>query len=175
MSAQPQPTVTATEPLEGSLPSVQQAVIEMLAARGVTLPELAAIVYDLQRPYIPDITLAECQDSLEHVLAKREVQNAVLTGLALDMLAEQDLLPEPLASIVRRDDPLYGIDEILPLSIVNVYGSIGLTNFGYLDKVKPGIIGGTDRRQGQVNTFLDDLISALAAAAAARIAHNRRC
>ena len=48
---------------------------------------------------------------------------------------------QPLASMLRNDDNLYGIDEILSLSIVNVYGSIGLTNFGYLDKLKPGIIG----------------------------------
>ena len=35
---------------------------------------------------------------------------------------------------------VYGIDEILALSIVNIHGSIALTNFGYADKLKPGII-----------------------------------
>lgn len=153
---------------------VREIVASLLAHRGVNLRDLARVVYDLQKPFAPDLTLAECEDSLWHVLGKREAQNAVLTGLALDMLAEKNLLPEPVGSMIRSDDPLYGIDEILPLSIVNVYGSIGLTNFGYLDKVKPGPIGGADRRPNQVNTFLDDLISALAAAAAARIAHHRR-
>ncbi|EGD50017.1 phosphatidylglycerophosphatase A, partial [Thermoanaerobacter ethanolicus JW 200] len=62
-----------------------------------------------------------------------------MTGIALDKLAEKDMLEEPLLSILKKDEPLYGIDEILALSITNVYGSIGLTNFGYLDKVKPGI------------------------------------
>ena len=42
------------------------------------------------------------------------------------------LIDEPLASILRNDDNLYGIDEILSLSIVNVYGSIGLTNLAIL-------------------------------------------
>lgn len=161
-----------TEP-EGP-PSPMRAVAEhLLAERGVSLTELAQVVLELQRPYCPDLTLEECQESLGHVLDKREVQNAVLTGLALDMAAEKGLLPEPLGDMIRRDDPLYGIDEILPLSIVNVYGTIGLTNFGYLDKVKPGPIGVANRRLGQVNTFLDDLASALVAAAAARIAHRR--
>ena len=71
-----------------------------------------------------------------------------------------------------RDESLYGIDEVLVLSIVNVYGSIGLTNFGYVDKLKPGIIGKlNDEKSEMCNTFIDDIVGALAAAAASRIAH----
>ncbi|MFW6272649.1 MAG: phosphatidylglycerophosphatase A, partial [bacterium] len=72
-------------------------------------------------------------------------------------------------------NPLYGIDEILVLSIVNVYGSIGFTNFGYVDKLKPGIIGTLDeagKASNKCNTFLDDIVGAIAAAAASSIAHN---
>ena len=76
--------------------------------------------------------------------------------------------------MLRNDDNLYGIDEILSLSIVNVYGSIGLTNFGYLDKLKPGIIGSINDKKNSVNTFLDDIVAAIAAAASARIAHRAR-
>ena len=50
------------------------------------------------------------------------------------------MLSEPLQDIVKRDEGLYGIDEVIALSIVNVYGSIGFTNFGYIDKLKPGIL-----------------------------------
>ena len=92
----------------------------------------------------------------------------------LDEFAEKKLLPEPLQTIVETDDGLFGIDEVLPLSIVNVYGSIGLTNFGYLDKTKYGIIKELDEgKKNGVNTFLDDIVAALASAAAARIAHSR--
>ncbi|MDI3280351.1 MAG: phosphatidylglycerophosphatase A, partial [Bacillota bacterium] len=130
-------------------------------------------VLELQRSYYPGLTLEACRESVGRVLEKREVQHAILTGIALDMLAEEGVLPEPLLDIVRRDDPLYGVDEILALSIVNVYGSVGLTNFGYLDKAKLGIVKRLNRhRLGRVNTFLDDLISAVAAAAAARLAHQ---
>ena len=58
---------------------------------------------------------------------------------------------------------------------MNVYGTIGLTNFGYLDKEKIGIIKDLDEEKGtQCNTFLDDLVAGIAAAAASRIAHKER-
>ena len=63
----------------------------------------------------------------------------------------------------------------MPLGIVNLYGSIGLTNFGYLDKEKIGIIKELDDRKktsDEVTTFADDLVAAIAAAAASRVAHQ---
>jgi len=148
-----------------------------LQERGVRIDDVAAVVLRLQSPFVTGLELPECVESVEAVLSKREVCHALLTGIALDTLAERGALPEPLQSTLMHDDPLYGIDEVLALAVVNIYGSIGFTNFGYLDKVKPGIVGKVDRRghaQGRCNTFLDDLIAAVAAAAAARIAHGHR-
>lgn len=148
--------------------------IEMLNRRGVELKDIGDIVMILQEEYYPDLTLEVCIENVRAVLRKREIIHAVMTGIALDEIAEKKLLPEPLQSIVETDEGLYGIDEIIPLSIVNVYGTIGLTNFGYLDKEKIGIIKELDEMKGEaVNTFLDDLVAALAAAAASRIAHSR--
>lgn len=154
----------------------QSLSVRWLGERGVSVDDIARLVLQLQKPYVPHLTLRRCRESVERVLHKREVCHAILTGVALDMLAERGLLPEPLEGMVRDDDGLYGIDEVLALAIVNVYGSIGFTNFGYLDKVKPGIVGLAhgDGRDGRVNTFLDDLVSAVAAAAASRIAHHHR-
>jgi phosphatidylglycerophosphatase A len=152
-----------------------KTVIRMLAERGVLIREIAEVVLHIQRGYYPELTLEECETSVDAVIGKREVQHAILTGVALDVLAEQKKLPEPLQGIVADDDFLFGVDEILALSITNVYGSIGLTNFGYLDKTKPLIIGKlNDHKGGHCHTFLDDLVSAIAAAAASRIAHARR-
>ncbi len=148
--------------------------IDMLEKRGVTLEDIADLVMYLQHQYYEDLTIEECIDNLKSVLLKREIVHAILTGIALDELAEKKLLPEPLQTIVANDESLYGIDEIIPLSIVNVYGTIGLTNFGYLDKEKIGIIKDLDMQKGEeCNTFLDDLVAALAAATASRIAHSR--
>jgi len=148
---------------------------EWIAARGVTVREIGELVMLLQQTYYPDITLEECEFSVRKVLAKREVQNAVLLGINIDVLAERGLLEEPLARIVRRDEPLVGCGEILLPGIVNVYGSIGLTNFGYLDKIKPGVVGRLNRKDAgkRVHTFLDDIICAIAAAASSRLAHDR--
>ncbi len=154
--------------------ALQKLSIEQLKNRGVDLMDIAEISWALQKPYHPELTLEACIESVERVLMKREVCHAVLTGIALDELAEKKLLPEPLQSIVESDDGLYGIDEVIPLSIVNVYGTIGLTNFGYLDKEKVGIIKALDEgKKNGVNTFLDDIVAGLASAAASRIAHSR--
>ncbi|MCA1030390.1 phosphatidylglycerophosphatase A [Bacillus timonensis] len=148
---------------------------DMLEERGVRIHDIAEIVFTLQKKYVTDVTIEDCIHHVEKVLDKREITHAVLTGLSLDILAEKNLLPQPLQHLVESDEPLYGIDEIIPLSIVNVYGSIGLTNFGYLDKEKFGIIKALDEHQGEhVHTFLDDIVCALAAAAASRIAHRSR-
>lgn len=148
---------------------------ERLEERGIKLSDIAKIVYDLQSPYSPHINMEICLESVEMVLEKREVVHAVLTGLALDKMAMEKNLDEPLQSIISNDEGLYGIDEILPLGIVNLYGSIGLTNFGYLDKEKIGIIKELDDRKktsDEVTTFADDLVAAIAAAAASRVAHK---
>ena len=145
----------------------------LLKERGVTVQDIADIVMMIQQPYIPDLTMDECVESVQAVLEKRETQNAIITGIELDRLAEQKKLSEPLQSIMTHDEALFGIDEILALSIVNLYGSIGFTNYGYVDKVKPGIIKNLDSKvDSHCNTFLDDLVGAVAAAAAGRIAHN---
>ncbi len=159
-----------------NMEELQTIAIEMLERRGVTLSDIADIVMILQKGYYEGLTHEMCIENLHAVLRKREIIHAILTGIAIDEMAEKKLLPEPLQEIIESDEGLYGIDEILPLSIVNVYGSIGLTNFGYLDKEKIGIIKklDEDKRGIQVNTFLDDIVAALAAAAASRIAHSDR-
>lgn len=150
--------------------------IKLLEERGVSLNDIAKITYELQQNYYEDLTLDECLEHVNLVISKREVINTILTGITLDKLAESGHIEEPLRSILLSDYSLYGIDEVLAYSIVNIYGSIGLTNFGYVDKVKFGIIGEIDKlgkKAGKCNTFLDDIIGGIAAAAASRIAHTR--
>ncbi len=154
-------------------PQIGDLAKKALEDRGVTIKNIAELVYFLQKSYHPELQLQDCIENVEAVLKKREVQNAVITGVQLDVLAEKGLLEEPLLSIVKTDEGLYGVDEILAFSIVNVYGSIGFTNYGYIDKLKPGILKYlNDKSTGKVNTFLDDLVGAIAAAASSRLAHR---
>lgn len=156
-----------------SMRELYKKSIEVLNDRGVRIEDIAELVKALQKPYNPDINLEECIENVEAVLRKREVAHAILTGVAIDELAEKKQLPEPLQSIIDTDEGLYGIDEIIPLSIVNLYGTIGLTSYGFLDKEKFGIIKELDtKKNGKVNTFLDDLVAGIAAAAASRYAHG---
>ena len=153
-----------------------QHTVSRLNDFGVELIEIAKLVKELQGNYIEDLSLERCLESVESVIRKRESIHAILTGLALDDLANDGKLPEPIQSIISDDEGLYGIDEILTLGIVNMYGTIGLTNFGYLDKKKIGIIKDLDEKKKveRVTTFADDLVAAIAAAASARIAHQNR-
>lgn len=151
-----------------------ETIIGLLNDRGVSLDEITKIVLAMQSPYSPDLTVEECDEAVYSVLGKREVQYAILTGIAIDELAEARKLPEPLQGIIDSDEPLYGIDEILAMGIANIYGSIGITTFGFLDKEKVGVIGELDncKHNQKVNTFLDDLVAGIAAAASAKIAHQ---
>jgi len=147
---------------------------EWLHKRGVTMHDMAELVYHLQAKYHDDLTIEECISNVDKVLGKREVQHAILTGIQLDVLAEKQQLDSPLQETIAADESLYGIDEVVALSIVNVYGSIGFTNFGYIDKIKPGILKElNDPKPGVVHTFLDDIVGAIAAAASSRLAHSQ--
>lgn len=152
---------------------LEQRARKLLLERGVEMKDIAELVYYLQAQYFNDLTIDMCIYNVNRVLSKREVQHAVLTGVELDILAEQDQLSEPLLDIIKRDEGLYGIDEVIAYSIVNVYGSIGITSYGYIDKQKPGILRElNDLSTGKVNTFIDDIVGAIAAAAASRLAHS---
>ncbi len=151
----------------------EQTARKWLLDRGVKTKEIAELVYFLQKDYHTDLKIEDCLHNVERVISKREVQNAILTGIQMDILAEKGMLEEPLQSIIESDEGLYGVDEILAFSIVNVYGSIGFTNYGYIDKLKPGILKDlNDKSSGKCHTFLDDIVGAIAAAASSRLAHR---
>ena len=154
---------------------IRNAAIALLEKRGVATKDIAELVYFLQKDFFPELTVADCEESVKRVLEKREVQNTILTGIQLDCIVEAGGIDEPLHDVIKVDDSLYGVDEVLALSILNIYGSIGFTNYGYIDRVKPGILERlNDKSSGEVHTFLDDIVGALAAAAASRLAHNRK-
>lgn len=65
-----------------------------LIERGVEIDDIAELVLFLQQKYHPGLELDICRQNVEHVLRKREVQNAVLTGIQLDVMAEKgELVP----------------------------------------------------------------------------------
>lgn len=151
---------------------VYETALSLLHERSVTLEDIANIVMFLQKQYIPNLKLETCLDSIHAVLKKREVQNALLTGIQLDILAEKGQLLSPLQEMLEQDEPLYGVDEVLSLAVINLYGSIGFTNYGYVDKIKYGILEKLNDKRYGVHTCLDDLVGAIAAAASGRIAHR---
>jgi phosphatidylglycerophosphatase A len=150
--------------------------VKLLAERGVTLDDIADCARFLQSEYHVDLVKEELLDSVLKVISKREVQYAIMTAIELDKMAEQGKMDnKTLQALLMNDDPLYGVDEVLAYGVCNLYGSIALTNFGFIDKRKYGIIDKLNKAgkgSGICNTFLDDIVGAIAAAAASRFAHR---
>ena len=149
--------------------------INALSSRDVKLEDIAECAKLLQGKYIEDLSDEDVMNNILAVLSKREVQYALLTAIELDMLCEEGKYHDKeLEHDVLNDVGLYGIDEVLAYGICNIYGSIALTNFGYIDKIKPGIIGKlNDDHSLRCNTFLDDIVGAISASAASRLAHGK--
>lgn len=147
-------------------------VVDRLEKRGVELNDLVEIIYNSQKEFEPALTIDRCQEYLTDALHKRELLNNAMVMLELDRLTEEDKVAEPLASIIKNDVGVFGVDETLALQIANIYGTIGTTNFGYFDRVKKGIIAKYDRDSQHVNTFIDDLLAAIVAAVCGKIAHQ---
>ena len=104
--------------------------IELLKERGVTIQDMADLVLFSQKKYYPELTIEDASYAIQRVLKKREVQNVIMTGIELDKMAEEKKLSAPFQKIMEKDNPLYGIDEVIVFSILNLYGAIGFTNYG---------------------------------------------
>ncbi len=153
-----------------------EKVLALLKSRGVTKQDIIECVYFLQKQYHDQLTSEKIIYYVDSVLNKREVQHAIYTGIAIDIAVEKKQLDnKELEQIIAEDYGLYGVDEVLAYGICNLYGSIALTNFGYIDKIKPGVIGRLNKadHKDQCNTFLDDIVGAVAAAAASKLAHDK--
>lgn len=150
--------------------------IQLLEERGVTVQDIAECSCYLQKRYIPDLTPERMEESVLRVIHKQEVQCAIMTAVELDRMAERGQMQDKeLETMLRQDDGLYGVDEVLAYGICNEYGSIALTNFGFIDKEKHGIIDKLNREgKGgkRCTTFLDDIVGAIAASAASRFVHR---
>lgn len=155
--------------------SKREYIAERFNELGITVREMAQIVVSEQEKYNPGLTMDMAIHAVERVIAKREVQHALVTALAIDELADESKLPEPLQSIISDDNPQYGIDESIALQASALYGTISTSNWGHLDKSKPGIIGNLNTMQkigGHVTTMTDDMVSMIIAAAEGKVSQN---
>lgn len=147
-------------------------VVKELDKRGIDEWTVGNAAYAMQHQYYPDVTVEQFGSELTNVLKKREVLNNLAVGFALDNFANRSLLPEPLQTIVANDLGNFTVDESLALNITQLYGTISSTNYGHADKEKIGFAKELDNSNGEINTFADDLFSALASAVCARFAHG---
>lgn len=153
-----------------------QVIGEHFERLGITVDKMAEIVYRDQKPYIDNLTEREASWAVSRVLNKTEFQDGLLVAIYLDKVAQMfNLMKEdnPLMDRLIDDHPNFGADEHLAMSLAGLYGSIATTNYGYIDKTKPGIVGELNDmgKSGEyVTTMLDDMIGAIIASAEAKLA-----
>ena len=143
-----------------------------LENKGIEFLDIAKISQKLSSKYFPNVSLNKYLKDLLDIMHKRDVLDAYMVGISLDKLSTDKQLDEPLQSILDADAGVFSIDEILGESIANLYGSIGSTDFGYIDHNKQGIIKRIDELKSTDNVFLDDLLGATAAALSAKTSHD---
>ncbi|UJF32044.1 phosphatidylglycerophosphatase A family protein [Paenibacillus hexagrammi] len=148
--------------------------LDLLLSRGVQLEDMVDILDQLQRPYNPDMERSLCEEHILAVLRKQQTFHAIQMGVKIDTAVENKEFSEQYNHIVGRDEGLFGVDESIATAVPLMYGTIALTNFGYLDKEKIGIIKelDSDHGEGKCNTFIDDIVCGIVAAACGRLAHN---
>lgn len=148
--------------------------VDLLTRRGIDKRAIASCTHFLQGRYREALTIDECLMKVEEVLHDPDIQNAVIIALELDILAENDTLNSRyIKDAMMKDDGLFGVDELIGLGMAFNYGPIAITSFGYIDKVKPEIIGILNTpKDGVCNTFADDVVGAIAACAASLLAHD---
>ena len=135
--------------------------------------DITIIAYNQQKRYYENVDYAVCKESVEKILSLRDIFHLLQLGAEIDRLAEEGLFKGPIQDIIRYDLGVFGVDEIFGLDIARLYGAIGQTNFGDIDVNKPGIVerlnedGKGDKES--CNTFLDDIVGAIAAAASTRV------
>lgn len=152
---------------------MQRLNIEKLEERGVTVREIAEIAYNQQLKYNKNIDIQECIVSVEKILSLRDTFHLLQLGAEIDRLAEAGLFKGPIQDIIQNDLGVFGVDEIFGLDIARLYGAIGQTNFGDIDVNKPGVVKVLNEAgkpgKPSCHTFLDDIVGAIAAAAATRV------
>lgn len=142
---------------------------------GISHLELAQEVLKEQTRHNPWMTLEDAYEAVEAVIRKREMQHALVTALTIDELADKKMLSEPMQSIIADDNPLYGIDETIALGTAGLFGTIAVTNFGFLDREKTDLakkLNDEQKAGGHITTMTDDLVSLIIASAEGKVAHS---
>ena len=147
-------------------------VLNKLKQRGVALEDICAKAIEEQKKHGVESSMADARKHLINLLHKREIMNVIMVGIYLDEQAEKGLIEGPLQDIIESDAPSFGLDESFAFIITSLFGSIASTNFGFLDVNKTGKARELDTSKGRVNTFLDDIFSALVSSLEAKLAHE---
>lgn len=145
----------------------------LLEREGVSVNSLVELVRIHQGKHFPDISDSEAIAALDDVMNKRNTLYALQVALYMDESFKNPEISKyyELSEALADDEPLFSIDEYLAFYITRMYGDIASTGYAHMDITKPGVVGDLNDRDNTV--FIDDIVSAIATSAGARIASLR--
>lgn len=144
--------------------------VDYLNRINVTFRDIAEICKMNQEKY-SNKDLDYYENTVVRVLHKREVLNHLMVMAFLDDADKGGFLPSPLNDIIHNDMGCFGVDESLALGGSQIFGSIAITNYSYIDKTKPLKIGELDSSNG-ATTFADDIVGMICACVIAHSVHE---
>lgn len=153
-----------------------QETLRLLTKKNIKLSDIADLAIANQAPYGIDYDRTAVINVIDHILQRDDIQDIITLAINIDELVQNDQLSPYINERIKSDVGLFGVDELIVSGIYNLYGQTGVTNYGYTDKMKPGIIGEIDRRgktTAETTTFLDDIVGALVAATVSYLAHHQ--
>ena len=145
---------------------------QQFADQGITIKEMALEAKEDQEKHGVKASLDTYIKAIQNQLHKHDVLSIIMTGIAIDRLAEKNMLPSPLQTIIENDLGLYSTDELLSIALTQMYSGIAVTNYGARDVHKTKLAKRIDESKTHVNCFLDDIISAIIAGAEAAVANK---
>ncbi|MCK8623936.1 phosphatidylglycerophosphatase A [Apilactobacillus sp. TMW 2.2459] len=158
---------------------LKKYVLDYFHHKNITIEDIAREFCEFEGKYSKDLTVSDGVKIInEKVFSDKDILQTIAVGIQLDKLAEQNMLDEPLLSIIKNDLPQFGTDELFGIYIASHFTTAGIANYGYLDQTKNGIAKKLDVSQDHgknstVNTFLDDIISSIVASASGFIIQNK--
>lgn len=155
--------------------SLKESIISEFDALGISLKNISKAIYKEQKKYNQNLSLDDCYNALEHIISKREVADKLCICFLLNSLKNNECEYSKVINkySLNYNNALLGTSKMLGISISEMYGAIGYSNFGYFSEYYLDFFDEL-KNNSKCTVFIIDAICGIAAAASGKIAHQYR-
>jgi iron complex transport system ATP-binding protein len=143
-----------------------RSILDRLTERGIGFDDLVKTAMEL---FIASRSISKArasnllQKGLRNALSDANVASLLLAALLLDAECGKGTVPDSMVETFRTDSVSLVADETIGIAIANyIAGTLGVHNFLYYDRIKPGIMK-------RLPPFTDDAVGGLVAGVMSKI------